>query len=84
MRKTWLITGSSRGFGWQLAQAVLDSGDTVLATARRPDQLDELVRRHGARVGKAVVLGGGFTDDKVDGLLDRDPDRLLHRGLGVP
>ena len=33
MRKTWLITGSSRGFGWELAQAVLDSGDAVLATA---------------------------------------------------
>jgi NAD(P)-dependent dehydrogenase (short-subunit alcohol dehydrogenase family) len=50
MRKTWLITGSSRGFGWELAQAVLDSGDTLLATARRPDQLDELVRKHGERV----------------------------------
>ena len=50
MAKTWLITGSSRGFGWELAQAVLDSGDTVLATARRPDQLDELVRKHGDRV----------------------------------
>jgi len=50
MGKTWLITGSSRGFGWELAKAVLDSGDTVLATARRPDQLDELVRRHGDRV----------------------------------
>ena len=47
MRKTWLITGSSRGFGWELAQAVLDSGDALLATARRPDQLDELVRKHG-------------------------------------
>ena len=50
MTKTWLITGSSRGFGWELAQAVLDSGDTVLATARRPSQLDELVRKHGDRV----------------------------------
>src|SRR6266480_3754429 len=50
MRKTWLITGSSRGFGWELAQAVLDSGDTVLATARRRDQLDELVRKRGDRV----------------------------------
>jgi NAD(P)-dependent dehydrogenase (short-subunit alcohol dehydrogenase family) len=50
MRKTWLITGSSRGFGWELAQAVLDSGDALLATARRPEQLDELVRKHGDRV----------------------------------
>ena len=50
MRKTWLITGTSRGFGRELAQAVLDSGDALLATARRPDQLDELVRKHGDRV----------------------------------
>ena len=50
MRKTWLITGSSRGFGWELAQAVLDSGDALVATARRPDQLDELVRKYGEGV----------------------------------
>ena len=56
MRKTWLITGSSRGFGWELAQAVLDSGDTVLATARRPDQLDELVRKHGDRVRTSRLM----------------------------
>jgi len=50
MAKTWLITGSSRGFGWELAKAVLEDGDNVVATARRPEQLDDLVRRHGDRV----------------------------------
>ena len=25
---TWLITGSSRGFGWELAPAVLAAGDS--------------------------------------------------------
>jgi NAD(P)-dependent dehydrogenase (short-subunit alcohol dehydrogenase family) len=44
MAKTWLITGSSRGFGVELAKAVLESGDTVVATARRPEQLDDLVQ----------------------------------------
>src|SRR5882757_8753937 len=33
------ITGSSRGFGWALASAVLEAGDSVVATARRPEQL---------------------------------------------
>jgi NAD(P)-dependent dehydrogenase (short-subunit alcohol dehydrogenase family) len=55
MAKTWLITGSSRGFGRELAKAVLDSGDRVIATARRPEQLDDLVREHGDRV-RAVPL----------------------------
>jgi NAD(P)-dependent dehydrogenase (short-subunit alcohol dehydrogenase family) len=34
----WFITGSSRGFGWALASAVLEAGDSVVATARRPEQ----------------------------------------------
>lgn len=50
MTKTWLITGSSRGFGRALATAVLENGDTLLATARRPDQLAELSDRFGDRV----------------------------------
>src|SRR5438552_15862680 len=50
MAKTWLITGSSRGFGWELARAVLEDGDHVVATARRPEQLDDLVRQYGERV----------------------------------
>ncbi|HWR46887.1 MAG TPA: oxidoreductase [Pseudonocardiaceae bacterium] len=55
MTKTWLITGSSRGFGQELAKAVLDSGDRVVATARRPEQLEDLVREYGDRV-RAVAL----------------------------
>ena len=44
MTVTWLITGSSRGFGWELARAALHRGDNVVATARRPKQLDPLVQ----------------------------------------
>lgn len=50
MTKTWLITGSSRGFGRRLVEAVLHSGDRVVATARRPEQLEDLVREYGDRV----------------------------------
>src|ERR1700759_4659897 len=46
----WFITGSSRGFGWALASAVLEAGDSVVATARRPEQLIPLVEQYGQRV----------------------------------
>ena len=55
MTSTWLITGASRGFGRALAEAVLETGDQLVATARRPEQLDDLVSRHGGRV-RSVAL----------------------------
>ena len=55
MAKTWLITGASRGFGRQLAEAVLDAGDQLVASARRPEQLDDLVAAHLDRL-RAVAL----------------------------
>ncbi|WP_432941660.1 oxidoreductase [Kribbella sp. CA-253562] len=53
--KTWLITGSSRGLGRELALAALEAGDRVVATARTPEQLDDLVAKYGDRV-RAVAL----------------------------
>jgi len=35
--KVWFITGASRGFGLELAQAALARGDRVVATARKPE-----------------------------------------------
>ncbi|MFF2114969.1 oxidoreductase [Rhodococcus koreensis] len=55
MAKTWLITGSSRGFGRELATAVLRGGDNVVATARRPEQLTDLIDTYGDRV-RTVAL----------------------------
>jgi NAD(P)-dependent dehydrogenase (short-subunit alcohol dehydrogenase family) len=55
MAKTWLITGSSRGLGWELAKAVLANGDRLVATARRPEQLRELVETYGDAV-RTVAL----------------------------
>jgi len=53
--KTWLITGSTRGFGLELAKAALDGGDNVVATARRPEQLGELATKYGDHV-RTVAL----------------------------
>lgn len=45
---TWFITGASRGFGRELTEQLLARGDRVAATARRPEQLDDLARRYGS------------------------------------
>ncbi len=42
MKKVWFITGSSRGLGRNLTEAVLNSGDNVIATARNPQSLGDL------------------------------------------
>ena len=44
MTKTWLITGCSTGFGRLLAQAALDRGDQVVATARDPATLSDMAK----------------------------------------
>jgi NAD(P)-dependent dehydrogenase (short-subunit alcohol dehydrogenase family) len=50
MTRTWIVTGSSRGFGRALSTAVLEAGDQLLATARRPEQLADLADRFGTQV----------------------------------
>jgi NAD(P)-dependent dehydrogenase (short-subunit alcohol dehydrogenase family) len=42
-QKTWFITGCSRGFGREWAEAALARGDRVAATARNIDTLSELI-----------------------------------------
>ena len=50
MSKVWFITGSSRGLGRAIVVAALEAGDRVVATARKPAALDDLVDRYGDRV----------------------------------
>jgi NAD(P)-dependent dehydrogenase (short-subunit alcohol dehydrogenase family) len=62
MAKVWLITGSSRGLGRALAEAVLAAGDKLVATARTPAQLADLVDRFGDQV-RTVALD--VTDERA-------------------
>jgi len=55
MSQVWLITGSSRGLGRALADAVLAAGHMLVATARNPAQLADLIERYGDQV-RTVAL----------------------------
>ena len=44
--KVWFITGTSSGFGRILAEELLAKGDKVVATARKPEVLQDLVEKY--------------------------------------
>jgi NAD(P)-dependent dehydrogenase (short-subunit alcohol dehydrogenase family) len=48
--RTWFITGTSRGFGREWAEAALDRGDRVAATARDVASLADLAAKYGDNV----------------------------------
>ena len=75
MSKTWFITGASSGFGREWAEAALDRGDRVAATARSVDRLTDLEARHGDDV---LILRLDVTDRQA--VLDAVDAALQHFG----
>ncbi|ASL43830.1 3-oxoacyl-[acyl-carrier-protein] reductase FabG [Burkholderia sp. AD24] len=55
MSKVWLVTGSARGLGRAIVEAALQAGERVVATARDPGRLQDLVARYGEQV-RAIAL----------------------------
>jgi NAD(P)-dependent dehydrogenase (short-subunit alcohol dehydrogenase family) len=55
MPKVWLVTGSASGLGRNIAEAVLASGAHLMATAREPRRLDDLVKKYGDRIRTASL-----------------------------
>ncbi|MGO7888748.1 SDR family NAD(P)-dependent oxidoreductase, partial [Rhizobium ruizarguesonis] len=60
MSRVWLITGSSSGLGRALAEAVLASGDNLVATARDTGQLADIYEQYGDKV---LTLALDVTDE---------------------
>lgn len=50
MSKVWLITGCSTGFGRELSKAVIAKGDKVAVTARKIDDIKDIVEGNEANV----------------------------------
>ena len=55
MSKVWLVTGSASGLGRNIAEAVLACGDRLVATARDPRRLGDLVKKYGDQVRTAPL-----------------------------
>lgn len=57
-QRTWLITGASRGFGAEIAKAVLAAGDRLIATARNQADLQQFATNK-----NVLVLSMDVTDE---------------------
>jgi NAD(P)-dependent dehydrogenase (short-subunit alcohol dehydrogenase family) len=55
MSKVWLVTGSASGLGRNIAEAVLAAGDRLVAMARDPRRLEDLVQKYGDQVRTATL-----------------------------
>lgn len=45
--RTWLITGVSSGFGYELTKQLLENGNTVIGTVRNVDKVRAFIERYG-------------------------------------
>lgn len=55
MSEVYLVTGASRGLGREIARAVLENSDQLVAGARKPSDLDDLAAAYGDRI-RVVAL----------------------------
>ena len=44
--KTWLITGVSSGFGYEMTKLLLERGDTVIGTVRKKDKVQAFIKAY--------------------------------------
>jgi NAD(P)-dependent dehydrogenase (short-subunit alcohol dehydrogenase family) len=69
--KIWMITGASSGFGRAIADAALARGDSVVATARRADSLQDLEADGRVQVAALDVTDQAQREAAVAAALDR-------------
>ncbi|KAF9449143.1 NAD(P)-binding protein [Macrolepiota fuliginosa MF-IS2] len=65
---TWLITGSSSGFGYRFALLALQRGDRVLATARSLPKLQRLIDEVSAQDSATTASSNGVQESMKDRL----------------
>jgi NAD(P)-dependent dehydrogenase (short-subunit alcohol dehydrogenase family) len=66
MNKVWLVTGSASGLDRSIAEAVLESGDRLVATARDTKRLDDLAQKCGDRVRAGCQSHPPFSQSVIE------------------
>ena len=72
MAPTWLVTGSSSGFGLSLVRYILNQGHNVIATSRNPSKDPDLVREITSHSnGRWLALDVSWSKPAVDSLVQQ-------------
>lgn len=69
--RVWLVTGTSRGIGAEVAKAILETGDTLVATARSTSGMAPLGHRENLLTLPLDVTDKQQAVDAVNAALDR-------------
>ena len=75
-RPVWLITGCSTGFGRELAKRVLELGWVAVITARKPEQVEDLIQGYEDR---ALALALDVTDKRQGADVVRQAEATVRR-----
>src|SRR5688572_6041206 len=67
-----LVTGANRGIGFELAKQLVERGDRVIATARKPSQSTTLNRLAMAHPGRLTLLPLDVADPRSVAELARE------------
>jgi len=86
--RNWLITGVSSGFGREMATQLLDRGEVVVGTVRRPDSAADLLQKYPDRFHRELldVTDAAAVRDVVDrsfGSLGRIDVVVSNAGYGL-
>ena len=60
-----VVTGGSRGLGFQMAEALGEYGATVVLTARKQNELDDAVAKLASQGTKAAAFAGDFSKNET-------------------
>jgi NAD(P)-dependent dehydrogenase (short-subunit alcohol dehydrogenase family) len=69
--RTWLITGATSGFGRTITEAALERGDSVVATSRKTDGLEDLSGNDRVLVTRLDVTDPAEREAAVAAALER-------------
>ncbi len=81
----YVITGANRGIGLEFVEQLLERGDSIIATARKPDEADELQSLSATYGDRLEITTLDVTEaDTIDALSnlvdDRSVDVLINNG----
>lgn len=61
---TWFITGAARGLGFEIATRALEAGDSVVATARNTDQVEDAFAESAGFPERILPVALDVTDEQ--------------------
>ena len=78
MSRTWLITGVSSGFGYEMTKQLLEKGDVVIGTVRNTAKVEDLIQKYPVNFDCRIL---DVTDVAAEELSDDEINHIIATNL---